>query len=67
MPAVREVLVEESELLHIKIYDGKGKRLGRGFRVNFWPTLILLRDGKEVARFVRPLHAYEVRELVTRP
>ena len=63
-PAVREVLTEHSKLHHIKIYDGKGKRLGRVFRVKLWPTLILLRDGKEVARLVRPLLSDEVRQLV---
>lgn len=62
--AVREALLEHSKLHHIKIYDGKGKRLGRTFRVKLWPTLILLRDGKEVARLVRPLLADEVHELV---
>jgi thioredoxin len=63
-PAVQEVLSEYSELLHIKVYDGKGKRLGRAFRVKLWPTLVLLRDGQEVARLVRPLHADEVRQFV---
>jgi thioredoxin 1 len=63
-PAVREVLIEHSKLRHIKIFDGKGKRLGRAFRVKLWPTLILLRDGKEVARLVRPLLADEVHQLV---
>jgi thioredoxin 1 len=64
-PAVREVLTEHSELPHIKVYDGKGKPLGRAFRVKLWPTLILLHDGKEMARLVRPLRADEVRRLVT--
>ena len=63
-PAVQEVLTEYSELPHIKVYDGKGKRLGRAFRVKLWPTLILLHDGKEVARLVRPLHVDEVRQLL---
>jgi len=61
---VQEVLIEHSALSHIKVYDGKGKRLGRAFRVKLWPTLILLRDGQEVARLVRPLLADEVRQLV---
>lgn len=39
---------------HIKIEDGKGKALGRSFRVKLWPTLVFLRDGREVARLVRP-------------
>jgi len=64
-PAVEEVLTEHPELTHIKVYDGKGKPLGRAFHVKLWPTLILLRDGREVARLVRPLRADEVRQLVT--
>lgn len=39
---------------HIKVEDGKGQPLGRSFRVKLWPTLVFLRDGKEVARLVRP-------------
>lgn len=39
---------------HRWIEDGKGKPLGRSFRVKLWPTLIFLRDGREVARVVRP-------------
>ena len=62
--AVQEVLNEHSALPHIKVYDGKGKPLGRAFRVKLWPTLILLRDGKEEARLVRPLRADEVRRLI---
>jgi thioredoxin 1 len=39
---------------HLKIEDGKGRPLGRAFRVKLWPTLVFLRDGQEVARLVRP-------------
>lgn len=39
---------------HLKIEDGKGRPLGRSFRVTLWPTLVFLRDGKEIARLVRP-------------
>ena len=42
---------------HIKVEDGKGRPLGRSFRVKQWPTLIFLRDGAEVARVVRPTSA----------
>jgi thioredoxin 1 len=63
-PAIEEVLKEETALLHIQVYDGKGKALGRAFAVKLWPTLILLRDGREVKRLVRPLHTQEVRELL---
>lgn len=64
--AVKEVVSEYSELRHIKIYDGKGKRLGRAFKVKLWPTLILLHDGNEVDRLVRPLRADEVRQLMSK-
>lgn len=41
-------------LTHVRVEDGKGRRLGRTFGVKLWPTLIFLRDGQEVARVVRP-------------
>ncbi len=47
---------------HIQVEDGKGKRLGRSFGVKLWPTLIVLRDGREVARFVRPRDAAELEQ-----
>ncbi len=62
--AIKEVLKAYSDMPHIKIYDGKGKPLGRAFKVKLWPTLILLQDGKETARLVRPSHADEVRRLL---
>ncbi|RJG04545.1 thioredoxin family protein [Noviherbaspirillum sedimenti] len=42
---------------HIKIEDGKGRRLGRSFGVRLWPTLVFIKDGAEVARLVRPADA----------
>ncbi len=63
-PAVETVLNEHTELLHIKVADGKGKALGRAFGVKLWPTLILLRDGVEVSRLVRPTGAEELRRLL---
>jgi thioredoxin 1 len=39
---------------HIKVEDGKGKPLGRSFRVKLWPTLVFLRDGAVVTQLVRP-------------
>ena len=42
---------------HVKVEDGRGRPLGRSFRVKLWPTLVLLRDGEEVMRLVRPSHA----------
>lgn len=62
--AIQEAVAEHPSLHHIKIYDGKGKRLGRSFNVKRWPTLILLHNGQEVDRLVRPLRADEVRRLL---
>ena len=47
---------------HITVADGKGKPLGRSFRVKLWPTLVFLRDGKESARLVRPAAAGAIRK-----
>ena len=53
-PLIQAALTKQPELSHIKVEDGPGKPLGRSYRVKLWPTLIFLRDGKEVARVVRP-------------
>ena len=39
----------------------KGKRLGRTFGVKLWPTLIVMVDGHEAARLVRPHDLAELR------
>jgi thioredoxin 1 len=52
--ALGQALDEQPELRRIWIEDGRGKRLGRSFRITLWPTLVVLRDGREVARVVRP-------------
>jgi thioredoxin 1 len=49
------------QVRHVKVEDGKGKPLGRSFRVKLWPTLIFLRDGRAVQQSVRP-EAAEVRQ-----
>jgi thioredoxin 1 len=60
-PLVSAALGEFPGVRHVKVADGKGKPLGRSFAVKLWPTLIFLRDGKEVSRAVRPADADEVR------
>ena len=47
---------------HIKVEDGPGRPLGRSFRVKLWPTVVILKDGHEVARIVRPADVGAVRE-----
>ena len=39
---------------HIRVEDGKGRPLGRSFRVKLWPTLVYLEHGVEKGRVVRP-------------
>ena len=62
--ATEEVLSKRA-LPHIKVFDGKGKPLGRLFKIKLWPTLILLHSGQEVARLVRPVREQEVNQLLT--
>ena len=53
-PAFAQALHERADAVHLKIEDGKGRPLGRAFGIKLWPTLVLLRDGREVARVMRP-------------
>lgn len=54
---IASALADRPPIRHVKIEDGPGRRLGRSFRVKLWPTLLLLEDGKEIARLVRPSKA----------
>jgi thioredoxin 1 len=58
--AVAQALAQHTAWQHFKVEDGAGRALGRSFRVKLWPTLVLLRDGQEVARLVRPTRAMDV-------
>ncbi len=58
-----QVFVEANDLPHWKIEDGKGRPLGRAFKVKLWPTVVLLHDGDEVARVVRPLDSADLMSL----
>lgn len=60
-PLVETALADHPGVQHIKVEDGKGRPLGRSFRVTLWPTLIFLNEGREVARVVRPRDVQEVR------
>lgn len=61
-PRLAAALADHPQVRHIKIADGSGRPLGRSFKVRLWPTLIFLRDGKEIARVIRPATADEIRE-----
>ena len=53
-PLIAEAFAAHPGVRHLKIADASGKRLGRSFGVKLWPTLVFLKDGKEVERLVRP-------------
>ena len=65
-PLVAAALEHYPALRHIKIEDGPGRKLGRSFRVKLWPTLIFLRQGREVARLVRPADAQAIEQALRR-
>lgn len=48
------LLAQYPQVRHIKVEDGKGRPLGRSFRVKLWPNLVFLRDGRVVAQLARP-------------
>jgi len=60
-PLLASAFAGHPRVRHIKVEDGKGRPLGRSFRVKLWPTLVFLRDGGEVARLVRPGDADAIR------
>lgn len=66
-PLIAEALAAQPGLRHIRVEDGKGRPLGRSYRVKLWPTLILLADGVEQARLVRPQKADEIRQMLAGP
>ena len=63
-PLISEALADYVDLPHIKIEDGPGRRLGRSFRVKLWPTLVLVKQGKELGRVVRPEATDQIRSIL---
>lgn len=59
-PSIDSVVGTADGVRHILVEDGKGRPLGRSYRVKLWPTLIFLADGREVARVVRPWDTSEL-------
>jgi thioredoxin 1 len=60
-PLIEQAFSAHPGMRHFKIEDGKGRPLGRSFKVKLWPTLIFLKDGKEVQRVVRPTDTEEMK------
>lgn len=59
-PLIADALKHHSNVRHVRIEDGKGRRLGRTFAVKLWPALVFMKDGQEVARVLRPTTQREV-------
>jgi len=59
-PLVQQAFDRHPDVRHIKVEDGSGRSLGRSFRVKLWPTLVFLKDGREVSRLVRPTDASDI-------
>jgi thioredoxin 1 len=53
-PRLAALLEKHPDFPHIKIEDGRGKRLGRSFGVKLWPTLVFMRDGQVLVQVARP-------------
>lgn len=62
-PLLRAALAARDDVRHLKIEDGPGRPLGRSYRIKLWPSVLLLRDGVEVARVVRPTAREDVEAL----
>ena len=65
-PAIAGALASHPDVRHLKIQDGAGRPLGRSFGIKLWPTLVFIRDGREIARLVRPRDAHEIGDAWTR-
>ena len=63
-PIIASALAGVPPLRHFKIEDGKGRPLGRSFKVKLWPTLIVLDNGQETGRVTRPKDPQELRALL---
>lgn len=61
---IEAALGRHPDLRYLKIEDGPGRRLGRSFRVKLWPTLVVLQDGQEIGRIVRPTSDKEINEVL---
>lgn len=61
-PLIADALKRYPYVRHLRLEDGKGKRLGRSFSVKIWPALVFMKNGQEVARVIRPTTQRQVDE-----
>ena len=62
LPLIVEALADVEDVKHIKVQDGKGRPLGRSFKIKLWPTLVFMNDGHEIKRISRPENTSEIIE-----
>jgi thioredoxin 1 len=60
-PLIEAAFARHAHVRHIKVADASRRRLGRSFGVKLWPTLVFIKDGREIARLVRPADADAIR------
>lgn len=65
-PAITMALAGHPGIRHLKIQDGPGRPLGRSFGIKLWPTLVFIRDGREIARLVRPRDPHAIGDALSR-
>jgi thioredoxin 1 len=59
-PHMASLLPKFPQVRYLRIEDGKGKPLGRSFRVKLWPTLVFMNEGQILKQMSRPT-AEEIR------
>ena len=65
-PLIAQALAAQPHWQHCKVEDGPGRPLGRSYRVKLWPTVVLLRDGHEVGRMVRPAAEQDIESAMSK-
>jgi thioredoxin 1 len=65
-PLIAGAFASHPDVQHLKVEDGSGLPLGRAFGVTLWPTLVFMRDGREVTRLVRPTNLDQIRQALLR-
>ncbi len=58
--AIAAAMAATPAVRHMKVEDGPGRPLGRSYKIKLWPTIVVLKDGVEVARVVRPASSDDV-------
>ena len=53
-PDLKHAMEGKPTMRHLKVEDGKGRKLGRSFAVKVWPNFVLLKDGQVLDQLARP-------------